>query len=94
MSTLGNMILYDVSSNRPAASIPGRLFFATDTGVLYRDSGSVWNVYSSFFGSGNTGARPTLDSTAVGCYFFDTDIGKPIWWAPGLVWIDAAGNTV
>ena len=32
----------DAESNRPAAGIPGRVFIATDTGVMYRDSGSGW----------------------------------------------------
>ncbi len=30
---------------RPAAGIPGRLYYATD-GVLYRDTGTAWEVYS------------------------------------------------
>ena len=32
----------DLFANRPAAGTAGRLFLATDTNVLYRDTGSVW----------------------------------------------------
>lgn len=32
----------DVLANRPAAGEEGRYYLATDTGVLYRDSGSSW----------------------------------------------------
>ena len=91
MSTLASVVIIDTFSNRPVASIAGRLFFATDTGVTYRDSGSAWAVYGAFYGSGATGARPTV--TIVGASFFDTTLNKPIWWK-GAVWIDATGTTV
>ena len=39
------MILRDVIASRPAAAIPGRLFFATDTLLLYRDNGTTWDLY-------------------------------------------------
>jgi len=42
LSTLGDVILRDVTSARPAASISGRLFFATDTGKQWRDNGTSW----------------------------------------------------
>jgi len=32
----------DVVANIPSAGIRGRLFFATDEGLLYRDNGSAW----------------------------------------------------
>lgn len=41
--------------------------------------------------SGATGARPT--ATVIGWSYFDTTVGKPIWWN-GSVWKDAAGSTV
>jgi len=31
-----------LDANKPAAGIPGRLYFATDTKILYRDSGTAW----------------------------------------------------
>ena len=35
-------IVQDTFANRPAASIAGRWFFATDTAVLYADTGAAW----------------------------------------------------
>jgi hypothetical protein len=43
LSTLSSVILKDVIANLPAAAIPGRLFFATDTHVALRDNGSSWD---------------------------------------------------
>ncbi|MHB1673765.1 MAG: DUF2961 domain-containing protein [Acidobacteriaceae bacterium] len=43
MSTLASVILKGVYSAIPAASIPGRLYFATDTNVVYRDNGTTWD---------------------------------------------------
>jgi hypothetical protein len=40
--------------NRPAASIPGRLFYFTDTITLYRDNGTSWDSYSSIGSGGGT----------------------------------------
>ena len=34
---------YDIAANLPAASIPGRLFNASDTGQRFRDNGTSWN---------------------------------------------------
>jgi hypothetical protein len=44
LSTLASVIVIDLSADRPAASIPGRLFFASDTGAKYRDNGAAWDV--------------------------------------------------
>lgn len=39
----GSPALYeDIFANRPAASFTGRIFIATDTGNLYRDTGTTW----------------------------------------------------
>lgn len=35
--------LQNTFANRPAAAVRGRYFFATDTGRLYRDTGTAWN---------------------------------------------------
>jgi len=38
-----NLILApDVIANIPSAGVPGRWFFATDEGLMYRDNGSTW----------------------------------------------------
>lgn len=42
--------------------------------------------------SGETASRP-IERLQVGQYYFDTDVGLPIWWN-GSDWIDAAGNVV
>jgi hypothetical protein len=43
MSTLGSVILEGVFSALPIASIPGRLYFATDTAQTFRDNGTSWD---------------------------------------------------
>jgi hypothetical protein len=43
LSTLASVILRDVIANLPTASIPGRIFFATDTLVIKRDNGTTWD---------------------------------------------------
>lgn len=42
---------------------------------------------------GATSERPSLSSTQAGFVFFDTTIGKPIWW-DGASWVDATGANV
>lgn len=44
MSTLASVILKDVIANLPAAGIPGRMFFATDTDAMLRDNGTSWDT--------------------------------------------------
>lgn len=41
--------------------------------------------------SGTTASRPT--TTVVGYFYFDTTLGKPIWWS-GSAWKDSTGTTV
>jgi len=89
MSTVAQMVLYDIFANRPAFGIAGRLFFATDTGVWYRDSGSAWQVIGTFFGSGTTGLRPAV--TITGSTYFDTTLGFMIFWN-GSTWVDDTGT--
>ncbi len=49
MSTLASVILRDTFANLPAASIPGRLFYAIDTHITYRDNGASWDVWAPNF---------------------------------------------
>lgn len=37
------IVLKDVVANRPAAGIAGRIFYASDEGIVYRDTGSGWD---------------------------------------------------
>jgi hypothetical protein len=47
MSTLSDIVIRDVFANRPAPGLPGRMFYASDTGVAYRDNGTSWdNVFA------------------------------------------------
>lgn len=41
---------------------------------------------------GTTAARPATQ-LSVGQFYFDTTLGKPIWWK-GAVWVDGSGATV
>lgn len=47
MPFLSSEIMLDVIASRPAASSAGRLFFASDTGALYRDNGSSWDAVTA-----------------------------------------------
>ncbi|HEV8189515.1 MAG TPA: hypothetical protein VGP83_17300 [Pyrinomonadaceae bacterium] len=42
MSTLQQVILMGTASAMPAASMPGRLYFTSDTQQVFRDSGTAW----------------------------------------------------
>jgi hypothetical protein len=63
LSTLASVILDGTDSAKPIASIAGRLYFATDTGKIYRDNGSTWDdvtpsggAVSSLTTTGTSGA--------------------------------------
>lgn len=43
--------------------------------------------------SGSTAERPTYNATDAGLMYYDTTLGKPIWWT-GSAWIDATGASV
>lgn len=74
-------------------------------GSLYTrtDGGPGTSTYVKEFGTGNTGwravqgvradttgLRPALAASDVGFQYFDTTLGKPIWWQ-GTKWVDALG---
>lgn len=44
MSTLASVFGYGLLSARPAASVAGRFYYATDTSFMYRDNGSTWDT--------------------------------------------------
>lgn len=52
-------------------------------------NGSNW--YVPFILSGTTANRPAWQTA--GMVYFDTTLGKPIWWS-GSAWVDAAGTSV
>lgn len=42
--------------------------------------------------SGRTVARPPGEDLPAGWHYFDTDLGKPVWW-DGTGWVDALGRS-
>jgi hypothetical protein len=53
LTTIAQVILEGIYADIPAYGIPGRLYFATDTNITYRDSGSAWvEVLSGGTGTG------------------------------------------
>lgn len=44
--------------------------------------------------SGNTASRPASSYVKVGAFYYDTTIGKPIWYKGSSVWVDATGAEV
>jgi hypothetical protein len=42
--------------------------------------------------SGTTANRPV--GAAAGFAYFDTTLGRPVWFKTGSTWVDAAGTTV
>ena len=51
------------------------------------------NGVNSLVDSGDTTGRPTK-IIWVGRQYFDTDLGIPIWYSGGGVWVDATGTPV
>ena len=89
--SLAQLMLKDLIANIPSPGMAGRLFFASDTGVTYRDSGTAWEVVGNYFGAWATGSRPTV--TVAGSWGLDTTLGKPVYWS-GAAWKDSAGTVV
>jgi hypothetical protein len=75
--TLGQVLFQNLSKSG--------LLSAKDTSGTTRQIQSIQ--------SGTTSARPATTSLDVGTGYWDTTIGKPIWWN-GSVWKDATGSTV
>jgi hypothetical protein len=77
----------------------GSLFTRTDGGpglsawLKPTGAGNTGWVAVAERASGTTAQRPTLAASVVGYFYFDTTLGKPIWWK-GAVWVDATGATV
>jgi len=44
MATLASVILEGTDASKPSPSIPGRLYFTTDTDLIYYDTGSAWTA--------------------------------------------------
>lgn len=83
-------ILSDTEANRPAAGTTGRLFVATDTRTIYRDTGSAWEEI------GGTGVDVEDGGTAVLSPATGLDFGTDLAVTDngdGTVSIDFTGGT-
>ena len=79
-----------------ASNYPG--YAGPDAPVGYLDNTASPATYTPYrvpppyrFPAGATADRPSSPPT--GYAYFDTDLGKPIWWN-GSAWVDSGGNTV
>lgn len=59
------------------------------SGVFYDADG----YKSSYARKGDSASRPILMSVDSGFVYFDTELGRPIWWT-GRAWVDATGANV
>lgn len=73
----------------------GYRLWINDEDVIAVYDGAAWITFSfdnlGNWPSGTTANRPT--SVPTGYMYFDTDLGKPIWWN-GTGWVDATGTAV
>ncbi len=72
----------------PYSIIDGETCLVTSKKAIYKRIGNEIVLDRSVGASGST--RPTLTSIDVGYIFFDTTLGKPIYWA-GTKWVDSTG---
>jgi hypothetical protein len=90
----------DTLVNRPTFGVAGRLFFASDTGVLFIDTGSAWVTLLPFGTTGGTicegnDSRLSTPSNATAIQSIskipisDTDGDLDDWVTPDVVEIDA-----
>lgn len=66
------------------------IFKGQDT--LKRSDANFYNNFSNFVQSGTSAQRPN-NVYMIGTQYFDTTIGKPIYWT-GTEWVDCNGNNV
>ena len=57
MSKLEDVILRDITGNRPAAGVAGRLFFDTTLVKMQRDTGAAWEDVAEVGGGGGGGVE-------------------------------------
>lgn len=63
---LGDLISYGTHAARPAAGIPGRLYSESDTGNVYRDTGSVWVLWAVSIAGGAGSDTTAIHSNVSG----------------------------
>lgn len=74
------LMFYDLNRQRP--------FFLYIDGKWKDANGRTMGAIK-----GTTTQRPTLVADDAGYQYFDTTLGKPIWWK-GTAWVDATGADV
>ena len=69
------------------------LICVDERGGKYFDRQSVV-LENCTFTSGNASRRPKLNALFKGYQYFDTDLGKPIWYKGDGIWVDATGKQI
>ena len=70
MSTIAQMVLYGTFADMPTATIPGRIYYTSDTFQIYRDNGTSWD-----------NVTPDMDALAISniqqeAYIYAPDTGS------------------
>lgn len=67
----------DTHLNRPAAGTHGYIYLETDTGILFYDNGTTWQVVGASNRIGLYSARPVANSVPAGTSYYATDKDVP-----------------
>lgn len=90
MSTLASVVEYGTLASRPSASIPGRVYYTSDTSQIFRDNGTTWDDVTPALSTAaieaiqNEAYQYAVDSGAANAYAVTLSV------APTL----AAGTTI
>ncbi len=90
-ATGGNIKL---DKNKDIVVLSGKLPVLID--MVYLSDKNTWyqiNALHQIKIDGTTSQRPSADEIYIGYMYFDTTLGKPIWWN-GSAWVDATGTAV
>lgn len=86
----------------PNPAIYTHIAFSVKDTNSYNKSGYIYSINAKWVDSngyiaasknGNSVSRPTLTASDAGFEYFDTTLGRPIYWN-GTAWVDANGETV
>lgn len=99
MTYYAQMVLVGTLASRPTYGIFGRLYFATDTGFWYEDTGSAWQqlipvpaqyTYSTLPGSPILGQTVVVTDSTVNTWGTAITVGggtdKVLAWYNGTAW--------